>query len=580
MKLQISDELSLPLEAVTQTFAILGVRGSGKTNTGVVLFEEMLKAGQQGCVLDPTDAWYGIRSAQDGKSEGFKVYVFGGEHGDLPLTGTAGEGTTMAEFLVETGSSVVFSLRHLSISEQRRFAQEFAERLYELKGKSANRTPLHIFVDEADEFVPQRIPHGFERMFGAYDRLVRRGRSSGMGLTLISQRPQVLNKDVLSQCETLICHRLLHKLDRTAVEAWIEAHDTEGQGDTFMAALASLERGTAWVWSPSWLNVFKQVPVRFRETFDSSFTPKAGEKPKTATRLAEVDLEALKGKLAATIEKVKADDPKELRKKIAELERQLRTVPTQAAPAQQIDIEALSRDVAAAAVAERDKMWGFVAGRFRSAILDQFPQMLLGIEMETPEQFAHTKVFLPASLPRVQTITPPPRREVYPARPMVPPSTNGKLRAGAERMLAALVQWSPEGMMMGQMRSHAGMKKSGTFTTYLSDLRQGGYMEERGGMLYATRAGVDYFGGNVPSAPSSTEEVLAVWEPKLRDGARRILRVLVNRRGHALPLEELAEHSGMTKSGTFTTYLSDLRTARLIVTERGTAAANKETLFL
>jgi hypothetical protein len=125
-----------------------------------------------------------------------------------------------------------------------------------------------------------------------------------------------------------------------------------------------------------------------------------------------------------------------------------------------------------------------------------------------------------------------------------------------------------------------GMKQSGTFTTYLSDLRQGGYMEERGGMLYATRGGIDYFGGNVPSAPSSTEEVLAVWEPKLRDGARRILRVLVDRRGCAVPLDEVAENAGMTKSGTFTTYLSDLRTARLIVTERGTAAANKETLFL
>ena len=35
-------------------------------------------------------------------------------------------------------------------------------------------------------------------------RLVRRGRSSGIGVTLISQRPQVLNKDVLTQAETLI----------------------------------------------------------------------------------------------------------------------------------------------------------------------------------------------------------------------------------------------------------------------------------------------------------------------------------------------------------------------------------------
>jgi len=37
MKLHIADKLALPAEAVAQTFAILGIRGSGKTNTGVVL---------------------------------------------------------------------------------------------------------------------------------------------------------------------------------------------------------------------------------------------------------------------------------------------------------------------------------------------------------------------------------------------------------------------------------------------------------------------------------------------------------------------------------------------------------------
>lgn len=332
-KLKIADGLELPIDAGTQTFAILGIRGSGKTNTAVSVAEEMLKLGQQISVLDPTDGWWGLRSSKDGRSEGFKVIVVGGEHGDIPLEGTGGK--LLAEFVVETGASVVFSLRHLSINDQRRFAADFAERLYELKGKPENRTALHIFVDEADEFIPQRIPPGHERMFGAFDRLVRRGRNSGIGLTMISQRPQVLNKDTLSQCETLICHRLLHKLDRKAVkEGWVEGHDTGGKATELMDSLASLGRGDAWVWSPYWLDLFKRVHIRERETFDSSFTPKAGERPKKASKLADVDLDALKQKLSATIEKAKADDPKELRKKIAELERELAKKPaTVAAPA-------------------------------------------------------------------------------------------------------------------------------------------------------------------------------------------------------------------------------------------------------
>ena len=130
------------------------------------------------------------------------------------------------------------------------------------------------------------------------------------------------------------------------------------------------------------------------------------------------------------------------------------------------------------------------------------------------------------------------------------------------------------------MRSHAGMKKSGTFSTYMSVLRTGGYVELRDGEVYASQTGIDYFGGQVPAAPSTTEEVLAVWNPKLRKGARRMLEVLGVAGGVPVPLEDLAQASGMSESGTFSTYLSDLRTARLVVTEKGTAAANKDTLFL
>ena len=160
------------------------------------------------------------------------------------------------------------------------------------------------------------------------------------------------------------------------------------------------------------------------------------------------------------------------------------------------------------------------------------------------------------------------------------PVSNGKLRAGAERMLAALAQWSPQGMPEGQMRSHAGLKKSGTFSTYLSDLRRGGYVREEHGILYATDEGLDYC-KHVPAAPATTEEVLAIWNPKLRDGARRMLASLVELGGDFLTKEELGEKANLAKSGTFSTYLSDLKTARLAIVNRdGTVAANKETLFL
>lgn len=314
----------IPPEAATQTFAIVAIRGAGKTNTAVVMCEGMNRAGTQVVVLDPTDVWWGIRSSADGKGPGLPVYVFGGEHGDLPLDAAAGK--LIADTVVEQGISCVLSLRHLSKSAQRRFVADFAERLYERKGEGKYRTPLHLFVDEADAFAPQRVMAETARMLGAIDDIMRRGRNTGFGLTCITQRPATLNKDILTQAETMIALRIIAPQDRKALDEWILAHDSEGRRAEFMGSLAMLERGEAWIWSPAWLKIFERVQISQRTTFDSSFTPKAGEKPLEPARLADVDLDKLREKMRTVVEEQEANDPKKLRAKIAELERTLTTM--------------------------------------------------------------------------------------------------------------------------------------------------------------------------------------------------------------------------------------------------------------
>ena len=54
--LRIAEDLELPLEAVTQTFAVLAKRGVGKTYLAMVIAEEMLKAGLQVVIADRV-AW-------------------------------------------------------------------------------------------------------------------------------------------------------------------------------------------------------------------------------------------------------------------------------------------------------------------------------------------------------------------------------------------------------------------------------------------------------------------------------------------------------------------------------------------
>jgi hypothetical protein len=94
-----------------------------------------------------------------------------------------------------------------------------------------------------------------------------------------------------------------------------------------MASVPSLPVGAAWFWSPGWLDVFKGVRIRRRETFASSATPRVVVSRQEPKMLAAVNLGRLRGCLSATIEQARTEDPRALRRRIAELD-QARRPPT------------------------------------------------------------------------------------------------------------------------------------------------------------------------------------------------------------------------------------------------------------
>lgn len=312
--LKLSRSLSLPLEAVTSTFGILAVRGAGKSNTAAVMAEEMFAAGLPFVVVDPVGSWYGLRSSGAGHAPGLPIPIFGGKHGDLPLERNGGE--LIADLVAGRRLSCVLDLSAFeSESGKKTFLLAFARRLYQ-----RNEDPLHLFLEEADDYIPQRPIRDEVQLLRAWENLVRRGRSRGIGLTLITQRSAVLNKNVLTQIETLIAMRTTGPQDIAAVEAWVKYHQV---GHDLIASLSSLADGEAWVWSPHFLGETKRVTIRRRRTFDSGATPgnvKASQHRKAAT-LADVDLGQLEQEMAATIARAKADDPAELRRRIVQLER-------------------------------------------------------------------------------------------------------------------------------------------------------------------------------------------------------------------------------------------------------------------
>lgn len=317
--------IELPNDALTTMTAILGRRGSGKTTTALVLAEEFILAGLPVVLLDPLGVHWGLRSSADAKEEGYAVTILGGAHGDVPLEETAGK--LVADLVVEHPGAYILDLSGFeSRAAERRFATDFAERLYRRKQKD-DRSALGLIVDEADTFAPQQVRHGEERLLGAFEAIARRGRAYGLGMVVVSQRPAVLNKNVLSQVELMIAHQVTAPQDRDALKAWAQGYATKDQVEAFVDSLASLSVGEAWIWSPAWLGIFDRVQIRRRRTFDSSATPKAGETRIEPRRLALVDLAALRIAMAETIEKAEADDPKKLRQEIAQLRRQLKERP-------------------------------------------------------------------------------------------------------------------------------------------------------------------------------------------------------------------------------------------------------------
>lgn len=180
-------------ELATEVIASLGNRGGGKSNGAVVVAEELLAAGVPVVVLDHVGIWFALRLLADGKTPSpHQIPVLGGEHGDIGLVPTAG--STVAEALAERQSSAVLDVSSFSKTDRCRFAADFAESFF--RAKKRHPGPVQLVLEEAQRYVPQKLFTGQERMLGAFEEIAEVGRNYGVGLHLISQRPQKINKDV------------------------------------------------------------------------------------------------------------------------------------------------------------------------------------------------------------------------------------------------------------------------------------------------------------------------------------------------------------------------------------------------
>lgn len=568
--------ITLPPETVTATRAVLGRKRSGKSNLGVVMAEEFHRLGIPWVAVDPKGDWWGVRSMADG-SPGLAVPVLGGLHGDLPLEPTAGK--LVGNLIAEKSLTMVLDVSEFdSKAAQARFLTDLAETLLR-----RNENPVHLFLEEADEYLPQQVKGDQAKMVGAWQRLVKRGGFRGLGVTLLTQRSATLNKDVLNMVDGLIVTQTTAPGDKKIATDWIGEH-LGGEVDpaSVREQLPLLRPGEAYLWVPP--DDVHRVRFRRRATFDSGETPKLGKIRKAAT-LADVDLDAVKAQMAETVEKAKRDDPSLLRARIADLERDLKGRPVETetvveyrVPGLGAALEALqvafdTQHQAAAAVLDE-------AGRNLKAVLGGLVAQRTAVHAALRD----AGEMLAAHAPTEAPLAAPARVRLGPhnvevdattsrSRPAAPRPGAGSIDPGSSppgkaelAFLSALAQF-PDGLTRARLGMLTGYsKKSSHFSNTLSTLRGKGWIEDAAGPLRITAAGQRALPPTLEAVPRPGRELVGWWLARLGTAEATLLEAIaVGAWPGSITRAELSEQTGYSATSShFSNTLSRLRTLDLI----------------
>lgn len=597
MKLKISDELGLPRDAVTSTFVVYGGKGMGKTNFGSVFAEELSRARLRFAVIDPMGVWWGLRHSADGKAPGVELLILGGVKGDMPIEPSGG--AVVADLVADESVNVLIDIsRHAngkmwSIGERIRFVRDYFVQLYARQGEQ--KRPLMQILDEAARFCPQMVRANepdVAQCLGAVAVMVEEGRNVGVGVCLLTQRSARLNKDVAELADCMIAFRIVGPRSIDAVLDWFGEHIEKSRWKDLIETLRKLPIGRALVVSPGWLEFEGEAQIRRRETFDSSATPKPGEKAKAPRgAAAKPDLGKYQERMAETIERAKASDPKELRKQIAELQRQLAQRPiekgnteikTREVPSGK-DLTRLERTI---------EKFGLIRGReieYANSFAGEL-SVLLGQLLKIAERFGSETprasiarsgpdLRVPGPIQASRASSPAgtaPRSTQLPPSPPTPQSPGrgyASLGSGERRCAIAIAQ-HPHGVTREQLTVLTGFKRS-TRNTYLQRLTAATYVHEDAGRFLVTTAGAEWLGTDYEPLPTGAQ-LQNYWLQRLPKGESDVLGHVLGR-PDGITREQITELTGFKRS-TRNTYIQRLA-ARELVVAAGEVVRPSENLF-
>jgi hypothetical protein len=320
--------------------------------------------------------------------------------------------------------------------------------------------------------------------------------------------------------------KLTSSQDRDAIGAWIEGQADRQEGKRILGDLPRLQRGEGYLWAPG-RGILDRVAFPPIRTFDSSRTPKRGERLATPRTLAEVDLTAIVAALGAA----GTEDPRQPRRplrprseeedrRLARLEAELAAAGMRIASLEQENRELNSRLAGIAALAATSTPVPIKAAPSQQ-------------EMPRPSR--------PNTEPKPRRLLRPVTRDAAAALPALHPA--------ARKLLSAAARHAPARFTWGQLATLAGLKPSGGhFIGGRKDLRALGYIAESNGLVTPSPEGLKA-AGEVPPAPSTPAERLSLWCGSLPSPAPEILRTLAAQGERYTDADELAASLGKKPTG-------------------------------
>jgi hypothetical protein len=542
--LHLSKDFNFPaIDYAGQGNAILGIRDAGKTYTGMKAGEELLENSIPIIVYDPVGVWKNLKIGV-GKNKGYPIVVAGGEGSDIRLT--PNNAVDIIRAAMKENVSLVFDLYAPELINKSTWIKIVQETVDVLMYENKQYGMRHIFLEEAAEFIPQRLQPQHSRVYASIERLARMGRNAKLGLTLINQRAEEVNKAILEICAFSLLHKQVGKNSLKSIQQWLELRQLDNV-PAIIKSLPGLKQGECWAIGQS--DQPKLITISERKTFHPD--PKQKEAAVATMRVANVTefVEKMNQQL------VKKDPPK-------------KSTP---APAVNGNGEALLKEEIRQ-LKDQVRACGHTINQQSNTIKEYERMVKKAAEvLGRPMDIVEGKVNTSLSQEAVKSII-----SQHSPRSVSAPVNGG---SGAMRMLKAAAMFHPKPITKTRMAALARLSyTSGSFATYLSSLKKDGLITGTGNEFEITKAGLEQ-AGNVEPLPSDPAELIELWCDNIgnQSGAARMLRSVAAAYPEDITKEDLGKEVQMSHtSGSFSTYLSTLKRNGLITTKGSWVKASDE----